>query len=94
METARYLALGISTTVNIIDPAAVLLGGAMDFGGNDSALGREFLQRIKEHVAIWTFPKVSNNLTIDFATLGSAAGWIGAAGLSRAEFLKQQPQTI
>ena len=50
METAHFLAIGIVTLVHTIDPDAVVLGGAMNFGGPASALGREFIQRIRDEV--------------------------------------------
>lgn len=90
METADYLARGIVTLLHVIDPEVTVLGGAMNFGGNESDLGRKFRDRIHEQVAKWTFPIVAKHLTIDFAKLGSSAGWVGAAGLSRVEFYKNQ----
>ena len=50
METAHWLAIGIVTFVHTIDPDAVVLGGAMNFGGPTSPLGREFLQKIRDEV--------------------------------------------
>jgi glucokinase len=35
-DTARYLAVGIVTTMHTLDPGAVILGGAMNFGGHAS----------------------------------------------------------
>ena len=90
MDTADYLARGIATLAHVIDPEAIILGGAMNFGASETELGRNFLQRIAASVSKWTFPTVAKNLTIDFAKLESAAGWIGAAGISRAEYLKNQ----
>ena len=55
-ETARYLAVGIVNLMHTIDPNGVLLGGAMTFGGNETALGRQFLGWIKEEVARRAFP--------------------------------------
>lgn len=93
METANYLARGVAIMAHIIDPEAIILGGAMNFGGNESELGRKFRDRIVEKIQKWTFPTVAKNLTIDFAQLGSAAGWVGAAGLSRVEYLNQASKT-
>lgn len=90
METADYLARGVVTLLHVIDPQVTLLGGAMNFGGNESELGRKFRDRIHVQVTKWTFPIVAKHLTIDFARLGSSAGWVGAAGLSRVEFYKNQ----
>lgn len=88
METADYLARGIATLAHVIDPEVFLLGGAMNFGGNESELGRQFLGRITERVSGWTFPTIAKHLKIDYAKLGSAAGWVGAAGLGRIDYYK------
>jgi glucokinase len=85
METADYLARGVTLMLHIIDPQATILGGAMNFGGRESELGRQFLNRIETKVKKWTFPTLAKNLTIRFAQLGGSAGWVGAAGLSRVE---------
>ncbi len=82
-ETARWLAIGIVTLLHTIDPALVVLGGAMDFGGHESPLGREFLDTINKQVVARTFPVIAEQVTIDFASLGGDAGYIGAAGLGR-----------
>jgi glucokinase len=86
METAYYLGIGIVSLMNTIDPRSVVLGGAMTFGGHNSPLGRRFLERIREEVRRRAFPIPAQQTTIDYATLGSDAGYIGAAGLARAEF--------
>ncbi len=83
METADYLALGIVSLVHTIDPGIVVLGGAMTFGGNDEELGREFLERLRSQFQKQTFPGLADRTTIDFAGLGSSAGYIGAAGIAR-----------
>ena len=67
-----------------VNMALVVLGGAMDFGGHESALGREFLETIRQQVSERTFPVIAEQVTIDFASLGEAAGYIGSAGLGRA----------
>src|SRR5262249_25785393 len=36
METAYWLAIGIVTFIHTIDPDAIILGGAMTFGGYDT----------------------------------------------------------
>jgi glucokinase len=87
-ETAWYLGDGIAILGHVIDPNAVIIGGAMDFGGKSSVVGRRFLAEIRARVQDCTFPIVAEKLTIDFATLGSSAGFIGAAGLARKEFTK------
>lgn len=88
METAYWLALGIVTFVHTIDPDAVVLGGAMNFGGPTSPLGREFLQKISDEVRPRLLEPLRDALKIEFATLGGDAGYIGAAGLARLEHRK------
>ncbi|MEI8373120.1 MAG: ROK family protein [Planctomycetota bacterium] len=82
-ETADYLAAGIVNIMHTIDPSGILLGGAMTFGGAASEVGRNFLDRIRGQVQIRSFKILSDQTVIDFATLGSDAGFIGAAGLAR-----------
>jgi glucokinase len=85
-ETAKYLAIGIVSLLHTLDPACVLLGGAMTFGGKKSPLGKRFLAQIVKEVQLRAFPAVADNVLIDLAMLGSDAGYIGAAGLARAEY--------
>ena len=83
METARYLGIGTVTLMHTIDPEMVLFGGAMTFGRNETPLGQRFLQRIKDEINERAFPACSQNTLVDFATLGSDAGFIGAAACAR-----------
>jgi glucokinase len=83
LDTAKYLAIGIVSILHTIDPACVLLGGAMTFGGKESALGQRFLSQIIKEVKDRAFPAIAGNVLIDLAMLGSDAGYIGAAGLAR-----------
>jgi glucokinase len=83
LETARYLGLGITTLMHILDPAAVVLGGAMDFGGGENVVGRKFLETVTCEVQSRTFPVLAENVTIAFSSLGGDAGFIGAAGIGR-----------
>jgi glucokinase len=85
METAHFLAIGIVTLVHTIDSDAVVLGGAMNFGGPASALGREFIQRIRDEVRPRLLEPLRDKVRIEFASLGGDAGYIGAAGLARLE---------
>ncbi|MCC7085264.1 MAG: ROK family protein [Pirellulales bacterium] len=89
METAMYLGIGITSLMHTIDPSGVVLGGAMTFGGHNSSLGRRFLERIREEVRRRAFPIPAQQTTIDYASLASDAGYIGAAGLARAEYRRQ-----
>lgn len=90
MDTARYLGVGIATLLHTIDPDGVVLGGAMNFGGNETALGRRFLQEIKEEVIRRSLTPIVEHLNINFASLGSDAGYIGAAGLARIQYHQQR----
>ena len=83
METARWLGIAIVSLVHAIDPEAVMIGGAMTFGGDASPVGRAFLERIRREFQARTFPSLATETIIGYATLGGDAGSIGAAGLAR-----------
>ena len=85
MELATWLGLGIVTLMHTIDPGAVILGGAMNFGGHDDAVGRRFIEQVRTIVRKRAFPIPAQKTVIDFAVLGSDAGFIGAAGIARLE---------
>ncbi|MFM1903678.1 MAG: hypothetical protein RLZZ440_1578 [Planctomycetota bacterium] len=84
-ETGRWLGIGIVSVMHAIDPEAVMIGGAMTFGGEASPVGRAFLGRIRAEVQRRTFPTLAARTLIGFASLGGDAGVIGAAGLARLE---------
>lgn len=86
METARYLGIGTVTVMHVIDPEMVLFGGAMTFGRHETELGRRFLQRIRDEVRSRAFPVPAAKCRIDYAALGSDAGYIGAAGCARRQY--------
>ena len=92
-DVAARLGLGIATVTHVIDPAAVILGGAMNFGGASKELGRRFLERIAAEFRRLTFPVQAAHTVIDFATLGGDAGYIGAAGLARLSHRRSTSQT-
>ncbi|MGD9720737.1 MAG: ROK family protein [Pirellulales bacterium] len=89
LETARYLGIGIVSAMHAIDPQGVVIGGAMTFGEHDSPTGRAFLERVKQEVRARAFPFLAERTTIDFASLGGDAGYIGAAGLARRDHLRE-----
>jgi len=89
METADYLSYGAVNIMHLIDPDAIVFGGAMDFGGNDTELGRRFIEGIRAGARVRGFPGLADKTLIDFATLGGDAGYIGSAGVARAEFLAE-----
>jgi len=86
METARYLGIGVVNLLHTVDPTGVLLGGAMTFGGRHKPFGQRFLGRVREEVRRRAFPLLAEKTLIDFASLGSDAGYIGAAGIARLEY--------
>ena len=88
-EAAFYLGIGVTCAVHAIDPGLVLLGGAMDFGGRQCAVGRRFLQGVIDEFRRRTFANVFAGTTIDFATLGGDAGYIGAAAVARQDYRQQ-----
>lgn len=88
LQTARYLGIGVTSLMHTIDPSGVVLGGAMNFGGNQKMLGQRFLERVREEVRRRTFPALLNT-PIEWASLGADAGYIGAAGIARAEYVRQ-----
>jgi len=88
---ARWLGIGITTLLHTLDPAIVLLGGAMTFGGEPDPVGRAFLERIRAEVRERAFPLLAERTPIRFATLGGDAGYVGAAGMARAEHLRLHP---
>lgn len=83
MEVACWLGIGIASLMHVVDPEAVIIGGAMTFGRDANPIGRAFLERIREEVHRRTFPTLAANTTLRYASLGGDAGSIGAAGLAR-----------
>ncbi len=90
METAMYVGIGAVSLMHTIDPGAVIIGGAMNFGGNASPLGRRFIERVREEVHRLAFPIPAQNTVVDFASLVGHAGYIGAAGIARLAYHKNQ----
>ena len=88
IETADYLARGAAIFMNTIDPSAVILGGAMNFGGEKKPVGKMFIDRVREQCKELALPIVAKNVVIEFASLKGDAGYIGAAGLAREEFYR------
>lgn len=78
-QTAQYVGQAVGLMGQVIDPAVVLLGGAMTFGGDHSKTGRGFLKTVRETVKQTTLVQVGANIVIDFASLGNDAGVLGAA---------------
>jgi len=87
-QTAEYLGRGIATIAHIIDPEAFILGGAVNFGGDDTPLGRSFLDDVIAETRRLVFPVLAEKLVVNFAKLGSDAGYVGAAGMARSQLAK------
>lgn len=84
LDTGRLLGIGIVSVLHALDPAIVVLAGAMTFGGPTSRLGQQFLERIRQEVRHRALGPVAQT-PIEFASLGAEAGLIGAAGLAGKE---------
>ncbi|MEM9411538.1 MAG: ROK family protein, partial [Planctomycetota bacterium] len=82
-EAAYYLAIGVASLVHTVDPEAVLIGGAMTFGGDKSEVGLNFRESIRRQAAERSLPTLAEKLRVEFAELGSDAGFVGAAGLAK-----------
>ena len=82
-DTGKYIGQALGILGQVVDPAVVLLGGAMTFGGANSRIGIDFLETIRETVQDTTLQQVGSGMTIDFASLGNEAGVTGAALVAR-----------
>ncbi len=87
-ETAEYVGQAVGLMAQVIDPAVVLLGGAMTFGGGNTETGRRFLKRVRETVTQTTLVQVGGNIMIDYASLGNDAGVLGAAMIAKQAYEK------
>ena len=85
-ETAEYLGHGITLLAHVIDPSAFFLGGAMNFGGPTTPVGKKFLSTIIETVRKHSFEVIAERISVEFAQMGGEAGYIGAAGLGRRSY--------
>jgi glucokinase len=81
--TAVYLGRAIAMLSHIADPEVVLLGGAVNFGGQATRTGQDFLRTIREEMQRLSLVQTGSTTTIDFATLGNDAGMLGAAHHAR-----------
>ncbi len=78
-ETAHYLAVGAVTLMHTIDPDLILFGGGM------IAAGDAFLEDIRSRIRAMAFPVPAERTRVEYARLGSEAGFIGAAGCARTQ---------
>ena len=75
-EAASYLACGIASAVNLLDPERVVLGGGMITGDDP------FLLTVASEVKRRVHEGVANFVEVVPARLGNQAGWVGAALLA------------
>ena len=68
--------------MHTIDPDLVLFGGGM------IAAGPGFLEDIRADVRSMAFPIPAAKTRIEYAELGSDAGFIGAAGCARLAYIR------
>ncbi len=76
-DTAYYLALGACAVVAAVDPEMIVYGGGM------IAAGERFRAAIETYLKRFGLPYPTKAVKITFASLGSDAGFIGAAGCAR-----------
>ncbi len=76
-DTAFYLALGACAILAVVDPEMIAFGGGM------IAAGEPFLAKIKEYVGRYGLSYPASKVLIRYASLGSDAGFIGAAACAR-----------
>jgi glucokinase len=77
-EAARYLALGIASMANLLNPELVVLGGGVVEG-----LGERFVEQVRAYVAGMPLTSSTGSLRIVKSTLGDDAGITGGALLAR-----------
>jgi glucokinase len=90
LETAAHLAVGVVNVVHTVDPGIVIIGGAMNFGGHAWAIGRKFIGRLRDEFQKLAYGVVQET-PIEYASLSSSAGYIGAAGIAREAYKRAAP---
>lgn len=83
-DTAFYLGVGAANAMHSIDPDMVCFGGGM------IAAGDGFLERIRHYVKQLALPVPAEKTQIVYASLGSDAGYIGAAACARQLYWKEK----
>lgn len=78
-DGARALGAGITTVVQVLNPATVSLAGGV------LGLGEDYLARVRAEVEARTFAESRAGLTLEPSPLGPDAGAVGAALLARQE---------
>ena len=76
------LAEGVANVINLLQPELLCIGGGL------SGAGDQLLEPLRRKVAPLLYSRYSRrNTRLELASLGNAAGIIGAAGLDRQEGL-------
>lgn len=70
-ETARYLAVGLASILNVLDPELILIGGGV------SLAGEPFLEQVRAHLEAW--PMTRGRTRLALCRLDDDAGVVGAA---------------
>ena len=73
---ARYLAMGCSTVVSLLDPELVILGGGLS--QNNPLLASDLTAALSKQVTVWP----QRRLQVGLSPLGYTAGVLGAAALA------------
>ena len=72
---AEYVALGLGSLLNVVDPEVVVIGGGI------SLAGPILFDKVNEYLKKYALPSTLENLKIVVAELGNDAGILGAAYL-------------
>lgn len=76
-ETAWYLAVAINSILNVLNPEAVILMGAV------ANAGELLFRPLRDHVKDMAFPGIYESTKILKGELGVLAGVVGAAGIAK-----------
>ncbi|MBI4444632.1 MAG: ROK family protein [Acidobacteria bacterium] len=76
-ETAWFLAIGINNVLNILNPQAVVIAGAV------ANAGELLFRPLREHLAKIAFPQVGAETRVLPGKMGEFSGVVGAAGMAR-----------
>lgn len=88
-RAARFLALGIASVANLLNPEMIVLGG-----GVIEALGQPYVEQITGYVRTQPFTATTGPLQIVQSELGDDAGITGAALLARRAHQAQRAQAM
>lgn len=72
-QTAKNVALGVASYINILNPKKVVIGGGI------SNAGDFFIDKVKEYTQLYALKECMENVSIERAKLGNSAGLVGAA---------------